>query len=134
MIGRGLGQDAVRRVVLTGRSRRFEDLAPDDFPRSSPRFQGENSKKNLDLVDRMGEIAKEKGVTAGQLALAWVWAQGRDIVPIPGTTHVAHLEENVAALKIRLTDSDLSAIREAMPKGLVSGTSYPEAMMKWLNP
>src|SRR4030042_5925696 len=87
------------RGFLTGRIRRYEDLAPDDYRRSLPRFQGENFAKNLKLVERVGEIAGRKRVTGGQLALAWVLAQGKDIVPIPGTTRRNHLEENIAALR-----------------------------------
>lgn len=121
------------RGFLTGRFRHFEDFAVDDYRRNSPRFQGENFEKNLKLVDRVGEIAKAKGVTPGQLALAWVLAQGKDIIPIPGTTKSKHLEENVGALQIELSPSDLAAIREIMPAGAVSGTRYPEAAMKMVN-
>jgi aryl-alcohol dehydrogenase-like predicted oxidoreductase len=121
------------RGFLTGRVRRFEDLAADDFRRGSPRFQGENFKKNLELVDKVNELAKAKGVTAGQLALAWVLAQGDDIVPIPGTTKRGHLKENVAALDVELTAADLSAIDEVLPKGAAAGTRYPEALMRMLN-
>ena len=121
------------RGFLTGRIRRYEDLAPDDYRRYVPRFQGENFAKNLELVERMGEIAGQKRVTAGQLALAWVLAQGKGIVPIPGTTRRNHLEENIAALSIKLTESDLSDIESAMPPGAVSGMRYPEAMMRLVN-
>jgi aryl-alcohol dehydrogenase-like predicted oxidoreductase len=121
------------RGFLTGRVRRFEDLAPNDYRRVSPRFQGENFAKNLELVERIGEIAGRKKVTAGQLALAWVLAQGKNIVPIPGTTRTNHLEENIAALDVELTESDLSNIESAMPPGAVSGMRYPEAMMRLLN-
>jgi aryl-alcohol dehydrogenase-like predicted oxidoreductase len=121
------------RGFLTGRFRTYEDLAPDDFRRHSPRFQGENFRKNLELVDRVGQIAKDKGVTSGQLALAWVLAQGKDIVPIPGTTRRRHLEENIAALSLKLGESELRAIREALPEGSVSGARYPEQMMRLLN-
>jgi len=121
------------RGFLTGRIRRFEDLAADDFRRGSPRFQGENFEKNLELVDKVNELAKAKGVTAGQLALAWVLAQGDDIVPIPGTTKRRHLKENVAALDVELTADDLSAIDEVLPKGAAAGTRYPEALMRMLN-
>jgi aryl-alcohol dehydrogenase-like predicted oxidoreductase len=118
---------------LTGRVTRYEDLAPNDYRRVSPRFQGENFAKNLELVERIGEIAGRKRVTAGQLALAWVLAQGRSIVPIPGTTRRNHLEENIAAPDVKLTESDLSDIESAMPPGAVSGMRYPEAMMRLLN-
>jgi len=121
------------RGFLTGRFRRFEDLAPDDYRRTSPRFQGANFQKNLDLVDRVGEIARKKGVTPGQLALSWVLAQGKDIVPIPGTTRRAHLYENVAALGVELTEADLESIRQAMPGGSAAGERYPEHMMKRVN-
>jgi aryl-alcohol dehydrogenase-like predicted oxidoreductase len=121
------------RGFLTGRIRRFEDLEPDDYRRSSPRFQGENFAKNLELVKRIEEIAAKKGVTTGQLALAWVLAQGKNIVPIPGTKRRNHLEENIAALRVELTEKDLSDIESAMPPGAVSGTRYPEAMMRLVN-
>ncbi len=120
------------RGFLTGRFKSYEDLPQDDFRRNSPRFNGENFKKNLDLVQRVTEIAKEKGVTPGQLAIAWVLAQGKDIVPIPGTKHVRYLEENVAALSVRLTQADLERINEVMPKGAASGLRYPEAAMRTL--
>src|SRR5437588_6945251 len=95
------------RGFLTGRFQRFEDLPAEDYRRNTPRFQGENFQKNLDLVRRVEEIAKEKGCTASQLALAWVLAQGDDIVPIPGTKRRKYLEENVAALEVKLTAGDL---------------------------
>jgi aryl-alcohol dehydrogenase-like predicted oxidoreductase len=121
------------RGFLTGRIRSIEDLAPDDFRRHSPRFQPENFAKNLELLDRVSQIASDKGVTPGQIALAWVRARGNDIVPIPGTTRRDHLEENVAALGVTFTAEELAAIEEAMPKGSVSGLRYPETMMKRLN-
>ena len=121
------------RGFLTGRVRRYEDLAANDYRRVSPRFQGGNFAKNLELVERIGEIAGRKKVTAGQLALAWVLAQGKNIVPIPGTKRRNHLEENIAALGVELTESDLSNIESAMPPGAVSGMRYPEAMMRLLN-
>ncbi|OGD17756.1 MAG: aldo/keto reductase [Candidatus Aminicenantes bacterium RBG_16_63_16] len=121
------------RGFLTGRFRRFEDLAPDDYRRTSPRFQGANFQKNLDLVDRVGEIARKKDVTPGQLALAWVLAQGRDIIPIPGTTRRSHLEENISAVGVSLTEAELETIKEAMPGGAASGDRYPEHMMKRVN-
>jgi aryl-alcohol dehydrogenase-like predicted oxidoreductase len=121
------------RGFLTGGIRRFEDLSRDDFRRNSPRFQGENFRKNLELLDRINEIARDKHVTPGQLALAWVLSRGNDIVPIPGTTRKQHLEENVEALAIQLTERDLTVIQEAMPAGAVSGARYPEAMMRLLN-
>jgi len=121
------------RGFLTGRITRYEDLALDDFRRYSPRFQGENFQKNLDLVVRVEAIAKAKGVTAGQLALAWVAAQGRDVVPIPGTTRRAHLEENIAALAVELTPQDLAGLAAAMPMGAASGLRYLAAGMRAVN-
>jgi aryl-alcohol dehydrogenase-like predicted oxidoreductase len=114
------------RGFLTGRFRRFEDLPENDFRRKSPRFQGENFQKNLDLLDRVNEIATEKQVTPGQLALAWLLAQGDDIVPIPGTKHRKYLEENVAALEITLSPDDLERIDEAAPKGATAGPRYAD--------
>jgi aryl-alcohol dehydrogenase-like predicted oxidoreductase len=118
------------RGFLTGQIKRFEDLAPDDYRRMSPRFQGENFGKNLDLVARVEEIAAEKRCRPSQLALAWVLAQGEDIVPIPGTKRVAYLEENVGALDVRLTRDDLARIAAVMPPGAAAGLRYPEAMMR----
>jgi len=114
------------RGFLSGRLRSLDDLAPDDFRRSNPRFQGENFQRNLDLVDRVEEIAREQGVTPGQLALAWVLAQGDDVVPIPGTKRVRYLEENVAAVGVRLTEDDLARLEEAFPKGATAGDRYPD--------
>ncbi len=105
------------RGFLSGRIRSIDDLDPDDFRRHNPRFQGDNFARNLELVDRIGEIAAEKAVTPGQLALAWVLAQGDDVVPIPGTRHRDYLEENVAAAAIRLSDEDLRRIDAAAPRG-----------------
>src|ERR671933_73851 len=121
------------RGFLTGQIQRFEDLPEDDFRRSSPRFQGENFQKNLELVDRVKEIANEKGVAASQLALAWLLHQGEDIVPIPGTKRRKYLEENVAAVGITLTDEELKRIEEAAPVGVAAGERYNEAMMKTIN-
>jgi len=117
------------RGFLTGQIKRFEDLEPDDYRRHSPRFQGENFQKNLDLVERIGEIARSKGCTPAQLALAWVLAQGDDLVPIPGTKRRKYLEENVGALDVTLTAEDLQRIDEVAPKGAAAGLRYPEAMM-----
>jgi len=113
------------RGFLTGEITRIEDLAPDDFRRTSPRFQGENFQRNLQLVDRVREIAAEKGATPAQLALAWVHARGDDVVPIPGTKHRRYLEENVAALDITLTGDELRRIEEVALKGAFSGDRYP---------
>jgi aryl-alcohol dehydrogenase-like predicted oxidoreductase len=121
------------RGFLTGQIRRFDDLAADDYRRTSPRFQGENFQKNLELVRHIEDVAKQKGCTAPQLALAWVMAQGEDIVPIPGTKRRKYLEENVAAAGIRLTREDLARIDEIAPKGAAAGLRYPEAMMKAVN-
>jgi aryl-alcohol dehydrogenase-like predicted oxidoreductase len=118
------------RGFLTGQIKSPSDFAPDDFRRHNPRFQGESFKKNLDLVEKIGEIAREKHVTPGQLALAWVLAQGDDIVPIPGTKRVAYLEENVGALDVHLTADDLGHIAAAAPKDAFSGARYPEQGMK----
>jgi aryl-alcohol dehydrogenase-like predicted oxidoreductase len=114
------------RGFLTGQLRRFEDLPPDDWRRHRPRFQGENFQKNLALVDRVKELAAPKQVTPAQLALAWLLAQGKDIVPIPGTKRRKNLEENVAALAITLTREDLQRIDEAAPKGAASGERYED--------
>ena len=118
------------RGFLTGQIRRMEDLAPDDYRRYSPRFQGENFQKNLDLVRHVEEIAAQKRCTPAQLALAWVFAQGDDIVPIPGTKRRKYLEENVAALDVTLSADDLRRIAEVAPKGAAAGLRYPEAMMR----
>ena len=117
------------RGFLTGRFRKLEDLAPDDYRRNSPRFQGENFEKNLRLVDRIRELAAEKKVKPSQLTLAWVLAQGPDVVPIPGTTTRAHLEENAAATSISLSKDDLARIDKVAPKGAASGDRYPAAAM-----
>ncbi len=123
----------VGRGFLTGAIRTPDDLAADDFRRFSPRFQGENFQKNLDLVARIGELAREKNATPSQLALAWVLAQGEDIVPIPGTTKRKHLEENVAALEITLSAADLARIDEVAPRGVASGERYPKELMAFIN-
>jgi aryl-alcohol dehydrogenase-like predicted oxidoreductase len=121
------------RGFLSGEIKSFDDLPADDYRRSSPRFQGENFKRNLMLVERIGEIAREKGCTPSQLALAWVLAQGDDIVPIPGTKRRTYLEENIAATEIKLTPSDLARINEALPRGSASGGRYSEAGMRIVN-
>ena len=121
------------RGFLTGQMKRFEDFAPDDYRRNSPRFQGENFQKNLELVKRVEEIAKEKKCTPGQLALAWLLAQGDDIIPIPGTKRRKYLEENVGAVKVKLTPQDLRRIDEVAPHGAAAGKRYPEAMMAAVN-
>lgn len=121
------------RGFLTGQIKRFEDLPPDDYRRTAPRFQGENFQRNLDLVGRVTEIARDKGCTPGQLALAWVLAQGQHIVPIPGTKRRKYLQENVDSLEVMLTADDLERIDEVVPKNAAAGSRYPEAMMKLLN-
>lgn len=121
------------RGFLTGRFRSLDDLPPDDYRRLAPRFQGENFEKNLELVRHVEELAREKGCTPAQVGLAWVLAQGSDIVPIPGTKQRKYLEENVAALEVRLTPEDLRRIDEIAPKGVAAGERYPEASMKAVN-
>jgi aryl-alcohol dehydrogenase-like predicted oxidoreductase len=121
------------RGFLTGQIKRPEDLAPDDWRRQVPRFQGENFQRNLTLVDRIREIAVEKGCTPAQLALAWVLTQGDDIVPIPGTKRRKYLEENVAALEITLSPDDFRRIDEVAPRGVAVGTRYSAAGMAAVN-
>jgi len=121
------------RGFLTGRFRKPEDLPDDDYRRFSPRFQDENFQRNLDLVKRVEEIAREKKATASQLALAWVLSRGRDIVPIPGTKRRKYLEENAAAVEIRLSEQDLRRIDEVAPRGAVSGERYPPQSMRSVN-
>src|SRR5438309_1931414 len=121
------------RGFLTGQIRRFEDLAADDWRRNNPRFQGENFQRNLDLVARVEAIAREKGCTPSQLALAWLLAQGEDVVPIPGTKRRRYLEENVRAVEIVLTAHDLRRIGEVAPKGATAGSRYPEGGMRSVN-
>ena len=121
------------RGFLTGQFTRFEDFPEDDYRRFSPRFQGENFQKNLDLVRRVEEIAHEKHCTPAQLALAWVLAQDKNIVPIPGTKRRKYLEENVGALDVKLTREDLERIDEIFPTGAAAGERYPEHMMSIVN-
>jgi aryl-alcohol dehydrogenase-like predicted oxidoreductase len=121
------------RGFLSGAFKTIEDLTPDDYRRNSPRFQGENFAKNLDLVSQIQAIAAEKGATASQLALAWLLAQGDDIVPIPGTKRRAYLEENAAAADINLTSDDLSRIEAVAPKGAAAGDRYPAQTMSTVN-
>jgi aryl-alcohol dehydrogenase-like predicted oxidoreductase len=117
------------RGFLTGAFRTLEDLPEGDWRRNHPRFQGENFQRNLDLAERVQEIAKTKGCTPAQLALAWVLAQGDDLVPIPGTKHVRYLEDNLGALRVMLDADDLARIDEAFPLGSAAGTRYPEGGM-----
>jgi len=121
------------RGFLTGQFRRFEDLPADDYRRNSPRFQGENFQKNLNLVRRVEEMAQQKRCKPSQLALAWVLSRGDDIVPIPGTKRRKYLEENVAALDVRLTADDLRRIDEVFPHDVAAGQRYPENMMASVN-
>lgn len=114
------------RGFLSGRFRSLGDLEPDDYRRNSPRFRGDNFQRNLEVVKKIEEIAREKGVTASQLALAWLLARGEDIVPIPGTKHVRYLEENVAAAQIELTERELERIEEVAPIGVAAGDRYPD--------
>ena len=112
------------RGFLTGAFQSPDDFSPDDYRRHSPRFQGENFAKNLDLVEKVKEIAAEKGVSPAQLALAWLLAQGDDIVPIPGTKHRKYLEENVAAVDIQLSLTELDRIDAVAPQGVAVGDRY----------
>ena len=121
------------RGFLTGQFKKFEDLTADDYRRNSPRFQGENFQKNLDLVRRVEEIAAEKKCKPSQLALAWVLAQGSDVVPIPGTKRRKYLEENVGALAVKFTKEDLRRIEEVFPADAAAGGRYPEHMMALVN-
>lgn len=121
------------RGFLSGDIKSIDDLAADDFRRTNPRFVGENFQKNLDLVDAVKAIAEDKGVTAAQLALAWVLAQGEDLVPIPGTRRVATLEQNAAAVDLVLTPDDLARIEAVFPKGAAVGHRYAEAARAALN-
>lgn len=121
------------RGFLTGTLKSPDDFPADDYRRNSPRFQGENFTKNLELVDRIRAIAERKKITPGQLALAWVLAQGEDIVPIPGTKHRRYLEENVAACGVVITADEIADIAEALPKGVAEGARYNESMMSFVN-
>ena len=121
------------RGFLTGQFRKVEDFPEDDYRRHSPRFQGENFRKNLDLVRGIEQIAREKGCKPSQLALAWVLAQDKNIVPIPGTKHRKYLEDNVAALDVKLSPEDLRRIEEIFPAGAAAGLRYPEHMMAIVN-
>jgi aryl-alcohol dehydrogenase-like predicted oxidoreductase len=118
------------RSLLTGRTRSAGEIPPDDRRRDHPRFQDENLKKNLALVKPLEDMARKKGCTPGQLALAWLLARGRDIVPIPGTKRKERLEENVAAAEIRLTPDEVAALQKAVPVGAAAGERYPVPAMK----
>jgi len=121
------------RGFLTGQINSPDDFAPDDYRRLSPRFQGDNFTKNLKLVERIKAIAERKCITAGQLALAWVMAQGDDIVPIPGTKRRKFLEENMVAVQVVISETELAEIAEALPMGSASGERYPTSMMTTIN-
>jgi aryl-alcohol dehydrogenase-like predicted oxidoreductase len=121
------------RGFLAGRFRTVDDLAADDWRRNSPRFQGENFAKNLAVLDQINALARDKGCTASQLALAWLLARGGDIAPIPGTTNPTRLEENVAAATLSLRASDLARIDAVAPRGVAVGQRYESAMMRFLN-
>src|SRR5205085_1391048 len=114
------------RGFLTGQIRSEDDFAEDDFRRFNPRFKGENFRRNLELVERVREMATKKGATPGQLALAWVLARGEDIVPIPGTKRVRYLEENAAAAEVKLTEEDLERLDEHATVGAAAGDRYPD--------
>ena len=121
------------RGFLTGRFRTFDDLPPDDYRRNTPRFQGDNFRRNLELVEKVEAIAKRKKCTPSQLALAWVLAQGSDIVPLFGTKRRKYLEENVRALEVELTAADLEEIDDVAPKGVAAGERYNEGGMRTIN-
>jgi aryl-alcohol dehydrogenase-like predicted oxidoreductase len=121
------------RGFLTGQFKKFEDIPEDDYRRRHPRFQGENFQKNLDLVRHVEEVASRKGCTPAQLVLAWLLHQGDDIVPIPGTTRIDNLEENVGALGVTLTKRDLERIDAVFPKGVAAGERYLEGGMATVN-
>ena len=117
------------RGFLTGQLRRFEDLAPDDYRRNSPRFQGENFEKNLELVRQVEALAERKGCTAGQVALAWVLSRGEDVVPIPGTKRKRYLDQNLGALEVTLTQGELEELERIAPRDVAAGARYPAATM-----
>lgn len=121
------------RGFLTGQIKSFDDLASDDYRRFSPRFQGENFQKNLDLVEHLQKISLEKSCTASQLALAWVMAQGENIFPIPGTKRSKYLRENIGATNILFSTEELVQINDLFDNQKISGTRYPESMMGNLN-
>jgi len=121
------------RGFLTGAFQSPEDFEAGDYRRNSPRFQGENFERNLELVKAVERIAAEKGCTPAQLALAWVLAQGEDLVPIPGTKHIRYLDDNIGALDVHLSEDELKEIDAVFPRDAAAGTRYPEAMMRRVN-
>ena len=121
------------RGFLTGELKSPDDFAIDDYRRNSPRFQGENFHKNLDVVERIKALAARKGIAPGQLALAWVMAQGEDIVPIPGTKRRKYLLDNIAAASIAISFAEMAEIAAALPKGVAAGERYPASMMAFIN-
>ena len=121
------------RGFLTGQIKSPDDLAPDDWRRNNPRFQGDNFQKNLDLVNKIEQLAAKKGVLPSQLALAWVLAQGNDIIPIPGTKRPKYLEQNAAAAHVTLSPEDLATLNAALPPNAAAGTRYPEPGMRAVN-
>lgn len=118
------------RGFLTGQFKSFDDLPADDYRRNSPRFQGENFQKNLDLIQKIEQLAAAKGCTPSQLALAWALAQGKDIVPIPGTKRTRYLDDNLGAVEVRLTPEELAQIDAILPPGAAAGPRYAEQAMK----
>jgi aryl-alcohol dehydrogenase-like predicted oxidoreductase len=121
------------RGFLTGQFKSEDDFPEGDFRKNHPRFQGENFQKNLDLVSEVGKMAEEKGCTTAQLALAWVLAQGEDIVPIPGTKHVKYLDQNIGALDVELSDEDLKRLDAILPPGAAAGERYHARGMEAVN-
>jgi aryl-alcohol dehydrogenase-like predicted oxidoreductase len=121
------------RGFLGSRFRSIEELAPNDWRRGNPRFQGQQFQRNSAIADRIGEIAREKGVTSAQLALAWVLAKGEDVVPIPGTSNAQRLDENIRSVDVTLTEDELNRLEQAAPRGAVVGDRYESGMMRLLN-
>ena len=121
------------RGFLTGQIKSTQNLTEDDLRHKLPRFQGDNFQRNLELVQRIEAIAAEKGCKPAQLALAWVLAQGNDIIPIPGTKRQSYLEENIAAVNLVLSEDDLKRLNEVAPQGVAAGLRYPESMMRTVN-
>jgi aryl-alcohol dehydrogenase-like predicted oxidoreductase len=114
------------RGFLSGAIRSLEDLAADDFRRNNPRFQGDNLRKNLELVDRVKQLADQRGLKPGQVALAWLLAQGDDVVPIPGTKRLTYLQENIDAVNVKLSEDEMRALDEAAPNGATAGDRYAD--------